>query len=388
AESVRLTPEEIAALRVQKEADAAPIGTGVATLMVMLGLTLAVARGVAPSANPAPLLIGALGILLGLLVDILLIRPSTSPGVTVLLLLIPLVMACYGCAHGAGRMAKNELIRVVFPPLVLIVAVLGSILGGITNPTPAAALGAGGAIMLAAYRKLRDQDRSPKIIILATLAVVLSILIGINFDLRINQAGVSFESWVAFFFAYAAYLYAVFGLLFACWVLYTGGVLTPVVRETAKVTSMVFTILIGSQLLNLVVISFGGEHYIQEFLKSFDNELKVFLIVMLVLFVLGFVLDFLEIIYIVIPIVGPVIYGGTFDPKWVTIMIAVNLQTSFLTPPFGFALFYLRGVAPKEVTTGHIYRGVIPFVLIQLGALGILWFFPSIVTIAPALMAN
>jgi len=386
--SVRLTPEEIAALRVQKEADAAPIGTGVATLMVMFALTLAVGRGVAPSANPAPLLIGAFGILLGLLVDITLIRPSTSAGVTVLLLLIPLAMACYGCAHGAVRMAKNELIRVVFPPLVLIVAVLGSILGGITNPTPAAALGAGGAIMLAAYRKLRDQDRSPKIIILATLAVVLSILIGINFDLRINQGGVSFESWVAFFFAYAAYLYAVFGLLFACWVLYTGGVLSPVVRETAKVTSMVFTILIGSQLLNLVVISFGGEHYIQEFLKSFDNELKVFLIVMLVLFILGFVLDFLEIIYIVIPIVGPVIYGGTFDPKWVTIMIAVNLQTSFLTPPFGFALFYLRGVAPKEVTTGHIYRGVIPFVLIQVGALGLLWFFPTIVTIVPALMAN
>ncbi|MBD12662.1 TRAP transporter large permease subunit [uncultured Roseovarius sp.] len=386
--SVRLTPEEIDALRLQKEADAAPIGTGVATLMVMLGMTLAVARGVSPSANPAPLLIGALGIVLGILVDITLIRPSTSSGVTVLLLAIPLAMACYGCAHGAARMAKNELIRVVFPPLVLIVAVLGSILGGITNPTPAAALGAGGAIMLAAYRKLRDQDRSPKIIILATLAVVLSILIGINFDLRINQDGVSFESWVAFFFAYAAYLYAVFGLLFACWVLYSGGVLTPVVRETAKVTSMVFTILIGSQLLNLVVISFGGEHYIQEFLKSFDNELKVFLIVMLVLFVLGFVLDFLEIIYIVIPIVGPVIYGGTFDPKWVTIMIAVNLQTSFLTPPFGFALFYLRGVAPKEVTTGHIYRGVIPFVLIQLGALGLLWFVPSIVTIVPALMAN
>ncbi len=133
--------------------------------------------------------------------------------------------------------------------------------------------------------------------------------------------------------------------------LFRGGVLTPVVRETAKVTSMVFTILIGSQLLNLVVISFGGEHYIQEFLRAFDNEMVVFLIVMLVLFILGFVLDFLEIIYIVVPIVGPVIYGGTLDPKWVTIMIAVNLQTSFLTPPFGFALFYLRGVAPPEVTT-------------------------------------
>ena len=160
------------------------------------------------------------------------------------------------------------------------------------------------------------------------------------------------------------------------------------VRETAKVTSMVFTILIGSQLLNLVVISFGGEHYIQQWLKSFDNELTVFLIVMLVLFVLGFVLDFLEIIYIVIPIVGPVIYGGTFDPKWVTIMIAVNLQTSFLTPPFGFALFYLRGVAPASVTTSHIYRGIIPFVLIQVGALALLWMFPVIVTIVPDLIPN
>ncbi|MBE0453839.1 TRAP transporter large permease [Roseovarius autotrophicus] len=384
--SVRLSPEEIAQLRVEKEANAAPIGTGVATLMVMVGLILAVARGVAPSASPRPLLIGALGIVLGLLADIVFIRASTSSGVTWLILAIPMGLAFYGAAHGALRMAKNELIRVVFPPLVLIVAVLGSILGGITNPTPAAALGAGGAIMLAAYRKLRDQDRSPKIILFSTLAIILAILIGINFDLRINQPKVSVESWVAFLFAYAAYLYALFGLLFACWVLYAGGVLSPVVRETAKVTSMVFTILIGSQLLNLVVISFGGEHYIQDFLQSFDNEFKVFLIVMLVLFILGFVLDFLEIIYIVIPIVGPVIYGGSFDPKWVTIMIAVNLQTSFLTPPFGFALFYLRGVAPRGVTTGHIYKGVLPFVLIQVLGLAILWFFPDIVTILPDLM--
>ncbi|NBT33760.1 MAG: TRAP transporter large permease subunit, partial [Rhodobacteraceae bacterium] len=170
------------------------------------------------------------------------------------------------------------------------------------------------------------------------------------------------------------------------WYLWFRGVLSPVVRETVKVTSMVFTILIGSQLLNLVMISFGGEHYIQQFLKSFSNEWTAFIIVMLVLFLLGFVLDFLEIIYIVIPIVGPVIYGGSFDPKWVTIMIAVNLQTSFLTPPFGFALFYLRGVAPKEVTTGHIYRGVIPFVLIQVGALLLLAMFPQVVTILPDLL--
>jgi TRAP-type mannitol/chloroaromatic compound transport system permease large subunit len=386
AESERLSPEQIAEKVAEKEDAAAPIGTGVAIIFLMLSLILAVARGIKPSANPAPLLIGALGVVLGLIVDILFIAPSSSAGATVLMLAIPLALALYGTTHAAGRLAQNELIKVVFPPLVLIVAVLGSILGGITNPTPAAALGAGGAIMLAAYRKLQDQERSGKIIIFATLAVIIAILIGINFDLRINQEDVPFESWVAFFAAYAAYLFAAFGLLFSCWVLFTGGVLSPVVRETAKVTSMVFTILIGSQLLNLVVISFGGEHYIQQFLKSFDNEYKVFLIVMLVLFVLGFVLDFLEIIYIVIPIVGPVIYGGTFDPKWVTIMIAVNLQTSFLTPPFGFALFYLRGVAPKEVTTGHIYRGVAPFVLIQVVGLAILWFFPAIVTIVPALI--
>ncbi|SLN16603.1 Sialic acid TRAP transporter permease protein SiaT [Roseovarius albus] len=386
--SVALSEEEIAAAVAQKEAAAAPIGTGVAILFVMLSLILVVARGAKPSATPAPLLIGGIGVVLGVVADILLIAPSTSSGVTVIILAIPLGLALYGCSHAAARLAENELIRVVFPPLVLIVAVLGSILGGITNPTPAAALGAGGAIMLAAYRKLRDQDRSGKVIIWSTFAIILSVLVGINFDLRINRSEVSFESWVAFFVAYAAYLYAAFGLFYSCWVLFTGGVMTPVVRETAKVTSMVFTILIGSQLLNLVVISFGGEHYIQQFLRSFDSELQVFLIVMLVLFILGFVLDFLEIIYIVIPIVGPVIYGGTFDPKWVTIMIAVNLQTSFLTPPFGFALFYLRGVAPKEVTTGHIYRGVFPFVLIQVVGLAILWFFPSIVTIVPALIGN
>jgi len=214
------------------------------------------------------------------------------------------------------------------------------------------------------------------------------ILAGVNFDLRMNIDDVSFENTLAFLVAQAAYLYAMFGLFFACYVLWNYGVLSPVVRETAKVTSMVFTILIGSQLLNLVVISFGGEHYIQQFLRSFDSEFRVFIIVMLVLFVLGFVLDFLEIIYIVIPIVGPVIYGGTMDPKWVTIMIAVNLQTSFLTPPFGFALFYLRGVAPKEVTTGHIYRGVIPFVLIQVVGLALLALFPGVVTILPNLMGG
>jgi TRAP-type C4-dicarboxylate transport system permease large subunit len=370
----------------QAIAAAPPIGTGIAVGALLLALILTTARGVAPSADARPLIAGGAGLGLMLLADILLIGPTTTPGTTTLIIALPLLLAGYGLWHAFARLSRNELLRVVFPPLVLIIAVLGSILGGITNPTPAAGLGAAGAIMLAAYRKLQEQERSGRLILLTTGAVILMLLVGVNFDMRIGVADLSLENWIAFFVAMAAFLFALFGLLYACWVLLRSRVLSPVVRETAKVTSMVFTILIGSQLLNLVVISFGGEHYIQQFLRSFDNPATAFLIVMLVLFVLGFVLDFLEIIYIVIPIVGPVIYGSYFDPKWVTIMIAVNLQTSFLTPPFGFALFYLRGVAPKEVTTMHIYRGITPFVLIQVVGLLLLWWFPQVVTIVPNLL--
>ncbi len=380
--------EEMAAATDAAMAAIAPIGSGVAVLFLMLGLVLTTARGIMPTASPVPLLIGGAGVVAAFVLDLTMISPTTSSGATFSLLAIPFFVAMFGVTIAMKRLSTNDLLRVVFPPLVLIVAVLGSILGGITNPTPAAALGASGAIMLAAYRKLGDENKSGKFILYASLAIVVMILFGINFDLRIGRDEVAFADWVAYFITLAAYHVALAGLLYGCFVLLRGGVLTPVVRETAKVTSMVFTILIGSQLLNLVVISFGGEHYIQDFLRSFDNEWKVFLLVMVILFVLGFVLDFLEIIYIVIPIVGPVIYGGTLDPKWVTIMIAINLQTSFLTPPFGFALFYLRGVAPASVTTGHIYRGVIPFVLIQVIGLGLLALFPQIVTILPELLPN
>ena len=387
-ESRKLTEEELAVALDAKVKAIAPIGSGIAIFFIFMALILTFARGIAPSANTRPILIGLAGVVLAFLADIYLITPLTSPGWSTIYLAIPALITLYGCVYAAKLLGKNELLAVVFPPLVLIIAVLGSILGGITNPTPAAALGAGGAILLAAYRRLKDEGGTGKIILMATFAIVIMILVGVNFDLRMNRSTVPFEDILAFIVAKGAYLFAMFGILYGCVVLYRGAVLTPIVRETAKVTSMVFTILIGSQLLNLVVISFGGEEYIQDFLKSFDSEMKVFLIVMVVLFFLGFVLDFLEIIYIVIPIVGPVIYGGTFDPKWVTIMIAVNLQTSFLTPPFGFALFYLRGVAPPSVTTGHIYRGIIPFVLIQVAGLALLWSFPSVVTILPNLFAN
>ncbi len=386
AQATELTEEELAVAQVDKIANAAPIGTGVALGFIFVGLILVVARGVSPNADPLPLVVGGVGIVLAFLIDMALITPTTSASATTLYLAVPALLAIYGMRAAFGRLSKNELLRVVFPPLVLIVAVLGSILGGITNPTPAAALGAGGAIMLAAYRRLQDQGRSPKVILRGTGALVVMLLVGINFDLRVALDGASAETWVAFIVAFAAFLYAMFSLLYACVVLYQSAVLTPVVRETAKVTSMVFTILIGSQILNLVVISFGGEHYIQQFLRSFDEPWTVFLIVMLILFILGFVLDFLEIIYIVIPIVGPVIYGSYFDPKWVTIMIAVNLQTSFLTPPFGFALFYLRGVAPPSVTTAHIYQGVLPFVIIQVLGLTLLALVPGVVTLVPDLL--
>jgi TRAP-type mannitol/chloroaromatic compound transport system permease large subunit len=296
----------------------------------------------------------------------LFIDPLTGPGATFLILAIPTILALYGVRAAMGRLARNDLLRVVFPPLVLIVAVLGSILGGITNPTPAAALGAAGAIMLAAYRKLKEENGKSKIVIWASFAHRDHDPAGREFRPAHHARGRAFEDWVAYVSRRSPITSPSSGCSSAAGCCSARNILSPVVRETAKVTSMVFTILIGSQLLNLVLISFGGEHHIQQFLRSFDNEMVVFLVVMAILFVLGFVLDFLEIIYIVIPIVGPVIYGGTLDPAWVTIMIAVNLQTSFLTPPFGFALFYLRGVAPPSVTTGgHIYRGVLPFVLIQ-----------------------
>ena len=269
-ESRALTPEEQEQIFAERVAAAAPVGSGLAIAMVFLALMMTTARGVAPSADARPLWIGLGGVALTLLINAVWVTPTTTAGIALVKMAIPIVVALYGAKYAAGLLGRNELLRVVFPPLVLIVAVLGSILGGITNPTPAAALGAGGAILLAAYRKLRDEEQSGKLILQAAFAIVIMLLIGVNFDLRINQPEVSVESWIAFFVAYGAYLFAMFGILYSCWVLFRSSVLSPVVRETAKVTSLVFTILIGSQILNLEVISFVGEHYIQQFLRSFD----------------------------------------------------------------------------------------------------------------------
>ncbi len=384
-ESRQLTDEERNSLLDARLAEIAPIGLGIGWTVLLASLALIFGRIVDYRANTGKLMVGGFGIVLIILSDILLVNPMFSPGLKALIFLIPGAIAFYGTREAIYRLFQNELLRVVFPPLVLIVAVLGSILGGITNPTPAAALGAGGAILLATARNLTNSGHRATPVIRIASAILIMLVVGTNFDMRVSDKMV-FENVVAFIIAFSAFLYAMLGILWACWYLYSEGILKPVVQETAKVTSMVFTILIGSQILNLVLISFGGEHYIQQFLRSFSNEWTAFLVVMLVLFILGFVLDFLEIIYIVIPIVGPVIYGGSFDPSWVTIMVAINLQTSFLTPPFGFALFYLRGVAPRSVTTRQIYRGVVPFVFIQIVGLAILALFPQVVTIIPDLL--
>src|SRR6056297_1115055 len=235
-EEVELTEEQIAEAFERARDAVAPIGSGVATIFVLFALILAVARGVSPASDPVPLYVGAGGVALALLSDILFITPLMGAGATFLILAVPTALALYGVREAMIRMSRNDLLRVVFPPLILIVAVLGSILGGITNPTPAAALGAAGAIMLAAYRKLKEENGKSKIVILASFAPVIMILRGVNFDLRITRETVPFEDWVAYVLAQLAYHFAFFGLLFSCWVLFRSNILSPVVRETAEVT--------------------------------------------------------------------------------------------------------------------------------------------------------
>ena len=213
----------------------------------------------------------------------------------------------------------GRVLNALAPPLILIFAVLGSILGGFATPTEAAGVGAMGAMLIALQRRALSMDR-----------------------------------------------------------------LREIMRGTLRISSMVFMILIGASVFSLVFRGYGGDDGVRAVLDGLPGGVfAAVLVVMLVMFLLGFVLDFIEITFVVVPIVGPVLLSMGLDPVWLGIMIAINLQTSFLTPPFGFALFYLRGVAPPEVTTGQIYRGVIPFVGIQIFALLILAAFPDLVTWLP-----
>ena len=214
-----------------------------------------------------------------------------------------------------------HLFKALCPPILLIVGVLGSILFGIATPTEAASVGAIGAMVLSALKK--------------------------NFGLHI---------------------------------------LKSVIRKTTEINAMVFTILIGASFFSLVFRGYGGDEIVANYLQTMTGGVNTsFFVVMLVMFGLGFFLDFFEIIFVVVPIVGPVLLSMGLDPIWLGVMIALNLQTSFLTPPFGFSLFYLRGVAPTSISTLKIYKGVIPFILIQLSLLVLLWLYPEIVTFLPRL---
>jgi tripartite ATP-independent transporter DctM subunit len=225
-------------------------------------------------------------------------------------------------AEDGERVGLGRLLFLASGPLVLIVAVLGSILKGIATPTEAASVGAIGAMLLA--------------------------MIGRQFNFR---------------------------------------TLKDVVYRTTRVTAMVFMILLGASLFSLVFRGLGGDEMIADFLTGLPGGVvTAVVLVMVVMFLLGFVLDFIEITFVVVPIIGPVLMAMGLDPIWLGVMIALNLQTSFLTPPFGFSLFYLRGVCPPELPTGAIYRGVMPFIAIQLLTLGLLAAFPQIVTWLPGVV--
>jgi tripartite ATP-independent transporter DctM subunit len=221
-----------------------------------------------------------------------------------------------------SKVSLVSLLGLLAGPLILIVAVLGSILMGVATPTEASAVGATGAMLLA-----------------------------------LKQKQLSLET------------------------------LRAVVYQSTRVSAMVFMILIGASLFSLVFRGYGGDEYVQSLLSGLPGGVAgALLVVMLVLFLLGFILDFIEITYVVIPIVGPILLAMGIDPVWLGVMIAINLQTSFLTPPFGFSLFYLRGVAPPEIATTSIYKGVIPVIVIQLLMLGLLWFWPGMATWLPGLV--
>ncbi|MCK7597994.1 TRAP transporter large permease subunit [Microbulbifer sp. CAU 1566] len=217
-----------------------------------------------------------------------------------------------------------QILKSLFPPIALMLLVLGSIITGAATPTEAAAVGALGAGILAWGRGALNWQRA-------------------------SEVG----------------------------------------QSTLQVTAMVFAILIGASLFSLVFRGFGGEEVVTHFFNSLPGGvIGATLLVMLVIFLLGFILDFIEITFVVVPIVGPVLLAMGLDPIWLGVMIALNLQTSFLTPPFGFALFYLRGVAPVEVSTGAIYRGVVPFIAIQLLMMCLLAVWPSLATWLPGFVAS
>lgn len=285
----------------------------------------------------------------------------------------------------AEPVALSAVLASLLPPLILIVAVLGSILTGIATPTEAAAVGAVGTILLAGERLNNGSKR----VRLAAISLLGISVLSNFFDLRLGLENPSLSNHIAMGFAVLMCALIVLGIGLSLQRSFRTGILQDVMLSTTRITSMVFTILIGAALFSLVFRGFEGDEYVHGLLTSLPGgPMMVLLSVMLIMFVLGFFLDFIEITFVVVPIVAPILLQLGYDPVWLGVMMAMNLQTSFLTPPFGFALFYLRGVAPDSVKTSAIYRGVIPFVFIQLAMLGLLIYYPQIATWLPDKIFN
>ena len=283
-------------------------------------------------------------------------------------------------AEAHDKVSLPDLLQALLPPIFLIIAVLGSILGGIATPTEAASVGAVGTILLAGDRL----GGNHRLVRFGALALFLLVVQTGLMDLRLARDDMSAFDYLGIAIAFGLCAVLVAALAVSLRLTHKQDVLRGVVRSTTHTTSMVFTILIGAALFSLVFRGLGGDETIQALLEDLPGgKWATVALVMLLMFLLGFFLDFIEIIFVVVPIVGPILLAMDVDPVWLGVMMAVNLQTSFLTPPFGFALFYLRGVAPESIKTSQIYKGAIPFVAIQIAMLALLALFPQLATWLP-----
>lgn len=283
-----------------------------------------------------------------------------------------------------AHVTTGQLMGAFLPPILLIIAVLGSIISGIATPTEAAAVGAVGAILLAGYKLKPD---NAKAILGAGLSLAGLIIINSLVDLRQGREASTGSDNLGLIIASLLTLIVIWGVATALIRSYRAEILQLVMQSTTRISAMIFMILIGAAMFSLVFKGFEGDVFIHDFLTNLPGgKLGALILVMVVMFLLGFFLDFIEITFVVVPIVAPVLLMMDIHPIWLGIMMAMNLQTSFLTPPFGFALFYLRGVAPPSVTTMQIYKGVIPYVMIQVLMLVILWHFPEMTTWLPTVL--
>jgi TRAP-type mannitol/chloroaromatic compound transport system permease large subunit len=283
----------------------------------------------------------------------------------------------------ADKPTATRIVGVILPPVLLIVAVLGAILGGVATPTEAASVGAVGAFLMAGYR----QGAPPALIIAGVGALlVLAVAAGLA-PVRLQRSDVDIAGW-AQGAGYAALAVAgIAALAVSVGRVMKGGMLAPAVTSTMTVTAMIFATILTASFFSLVFVGLGGGERVEQILTAMPGGATGALVFCMVLiFVLGFFLDFVEITVIVLPLVVPALILMGHDPVWLAILIAVNLQTSFLTPPFGFSLFYLRGVAPPEIPTTAIYLGVAPFILLQVIGMALIWMLPAVANWLPAVV--